>query len=57
MCVTCVTGEGQGLNVCAFCGKPTSKSSLSRHLLVCKKRKESQQRRFGLQTIAVTAHR
>ena len=39
-------GEGQGLNVCAFCGKPTVKSALSKHLLVCKKRKESQQRRF-----------
>lgn len=32
-------------NKCAFCGKPSSKSALSAHLLVCKSRKEMQMKR------------
>jgi hypothetical protein len=44
-------GHGEGLgntvahNKCAFCGKPSSKSALSAHLLVCKSRKQMQLKR------------
>ena len=41
------SGAAEGRSVCPFCGKPSSKSSLSAHLLGCKKRKESMERRHA----------
>lgn len=38
-------GNSAAQNKCAFCGKPSSKSALSAHLLVCKSRKEMQLKR------------
>ena len=53
-------GDGLGSSVphnqCAFCGKPSSKSALSAHLLVCKSRKEMQiKRQTTLQNGGTTA--
>lgn len=53
-------GDGLGNSVphnqCAFCGKPSSKSALSAHLLVCKSRKEMQMKRqSNLQYSGTTA--
>lgn len=39
-------GLAQAKAACPFCGKPSSKSSLSAHLLGCQKRKASQERRL-----------
>ena len=38
-------GHGHAKAVCPFCGKPSTKSALSAHLLGCQKRKASQERR------------
>ena len=38
-------GHGHAKAVCPFCGKPSTKSALSAHLLNCQKRKASQERR------------
>lgn len=39
-------GHGHAKAVCPFCGKPSTKSALSSHLLSCQKRKASQERRM-----------
>ena len=39
-------GQGHAQAACPFCGKPSTKSALSAHLLSCQKRKASKERRM-----------